>query len=296
VREADLLAAEGRAALERADRIIAASGAEAPEAYPALIEARFALTAKLRVRSDREARAALDRCLVRLADREVAHRSPGGARTILADMSDVPPELAARVDALEKALAVERQAADDRERARREADSSFSFHALTRVLAVVMAIMAIVLGFVVSGGASRTIDGRGALVIWAAALSTLVGAGFLARRQILRNARTRTLGAFLLLVFLTPFGLTILSVRLGAEMYERSAYSWVASAAIALLGELAVLRQIWPCAVVYVVGAIAIVVAPDWAHMVQPAVLLTNALLLVRALRLDALRTQMPPN
>jgi serine/threonine-protein kinase len=292
VREAGVVAAEGRAALARAEAMLDRAGPDAPDAYRNLIEARFALTSTLRVRGDAEARAELDRCLARMVERELALRSPGNARTLLGEMSAQPTTLVERLEQLERDVAVERTAADDRERARREADSSPSLSAMSAIVYSVVTSISLLWGFFQSGFGARELTGSEAIEIWSAAFVGLGVVGFLARKQILSNHRTRVLGGYLTLALLTPFLAIIVAIRFGAHAYERSAYSWIASAGIAAVGEISVLPGLRLAALVYLAGALTLLARPEWAGPVQPIVILTGAVVLVRALRLDALRSR----
>jgi hypothetical protein len=291
-READLVLAEGRAALARAEAIIAKDGAEAPDAFRALIEARFAFASTFRSRADEESRVALDGCLTLLVERELALRSPGGARTLLGEMSAAPEGLSTRVAALEESIRAERGASDDRERARREADSSRSLGAMLTTVVIMLVVLVLAWGTLASGGFAEDLGAAAALEMWTAGFLGFGVAAFLARRQIMTNEATRALGAFLGIALLTPFACTLAAVQLGAPMYQRSIYSWVASAGIALLGEVKILPQIWPCAVVYLAGSLALYQRPTWAFGIQPLVILGTAAILVRALRRHAERSR----
>jgi serine/threonine-protein kinase len=291
VREADVVAAEGRQALARAERLLAQSGPDAPDAYRALIEARFALTSTLRVRNDAEARADLDRCLGRMVERELALRSPGNARTLLEEMATPSADLAARLELLDREVAAERTAAEERERARREADSSPSLAAMSAIVYAVVTLIVLVWGFLQTGFGRRDLTPREALEIWSAAFVGLGVVGFTARKQILSNQRTRVLGGFLALALITPFMETVVAGSFGLQGYQRSAVSWVSQAGLAALGEISVLPGIRPAAIVYLLGAIVLLLRPDWVGPLQPIVVLTGASILVRALRRDAARS-----
>ena len=87
---------------------------------------------------------------------------------------------------------------------------------------------------------------------------------------------------------MTPFGCTLVALSVDAPVNERSAYSWIASAGLAVLGEVKFLPQVWPCALVYVAGAIAVLAVPSWTHALQPTVILVTLAIFVRSLRRHA--------
>lgn len=280
---------EGRAALARADAVIGAEGAAAPEAYRALIEARFALSSTLRARPDAEVRAELDGCLGRLVERELALRSPAGAQTLLGEMSEIPAGLSSRVRTLARSVETERDAIEDRARARREADSSDALPAISRAIASAVALVIVVWVYVVT---DDRIGPTEALALWAAGLVGLAAAVLAARRPLLTNATTRALTALLGTMLITPFACTLVALEVAAPMYQRSAFSWVAGAGLAMVGGITILPKIWPSAVLYVAGTIAVLAMPGWTEAIQPVVILGNAAIFVRALRHHAARSR----
>jgi hypothetical protein len=290
-REAEIVLAEGHAALVRAEKLIESDGADAPDAFRALIEARFAFASTLKARGDEASRHSLDRCLTRLVERELVLRSPKGARALFEEMSAVPPSLVQRVAALEATLAAERDAATDRERARREGDSSRSLSVMVSMVAIMVTLLVVAWSLIVWKN-GRPLTTREALEMWAVALFGFGTVAFVGRRQFLTNRATRALGAFLAIAFGTPFASILLAFQFDTEMYQRSAYSWIASAGISLMGEVLILPEIWTVAAVYVMATILVVVRPEWTPIVQPIVYLGNAVLLVRALRLHAKRSR----
>jgi hypothetical protein len=283
-REIDRVLHEGRAALARADEVIAKEGAGASDAYRALIEARFALGSTLRARPDDDARAELDACLVRLVEREIAVRSPAGARAVLGEMTEVPSALEARVDALDRSVQAERDAIADRERARREADSSLSLGAMNNTVASVVALVVVAWFFFVGS--------RDPLEIWIAGLVGLSAAVFVGRKQLLVNRAARRLTGLLATLLVTPFAITLVALTVSAPMHERSAYSWVAGAGLAMASEITILPKVWPSILVYAIGIVAVLALPETTGLIQPIVILGNAAIFVRALRHHAARSR----
>ncbi len=286
-REAERVHQEGLAALARAEGIIGSEGPAAPAAFRALIEARFALSSTLRASASSESRGELDRCLEHLVEREIVLRSPVGARTLLQEMSHAPEGLEARLAALEAALAVERAAAEERERARREADSSLSLQAMVGIVSTIVALCVLVVAWLVIGPDPVSISGGVAMMIWLIPIGAYSVLAVAARRQINANATTRRLAIFLAIALLTTFACTVLGVYLDLPAYQRSAFSWVASAGVALLGEFLILPRVWPCVLAYLVGTVAILVTRE-VLLVQAAVILATAVFFVRSLLLHA--------
>jgi hypothetical protein len=122
------------------------------------------------------------------------------------------------------------------------------------------------------------------IALWTGVLLAFGGMGLFVRRQLLTNAATRALGALLGLALVTPLAVTGASLFVGLPMSQRSAFSWIASAGVAAVGEIGILPQIWPCAVVYLIGATAVLTAPEWTIVVQPMVIVSTTVILVRAL------------
>jgi hypothetical protein len=286
-READRVHQEGRAALARAEERIAVDGPAAPDAFRALIEARFALGSTIRTRNDSESAQVLDRCLSHLVEREMALGSPIGARTLVQEMSAPSPELAVRIAMLERALEDQRTAAEDRERARRDADSSLSLPAMIAIIVTILTLCVLVYGAIM-WGEHGDIEGRRALTIWLAPILAYAIGGIVARRQMFATRSTRQLAGFLGIVLLTPFVTTLVGVYCSVPMHQRSAFSWVASAGVALLGELAVLPRVWPCVVVYLLGTAAVLIDAELTFPVQAMVIVGTAIFFVRSLLLHA--------
>jgi hypothetical protein len=124
LRDAELVAAAARAAMNKAEALIRSEGAASADAYGALIEARFGFGSAREMRDDDALTGEQDACIARLVERELALGSVGGARTLLGELSSPRGDLAARADALEAAQRSEREAAEGHDRARREADTS----------------------------------------------------------------------------------------------------------------------------------------------------------------------------
>lgn len=292
-REAEIVLAEGHAALSRAERLVTSQGADAPDVFRALIEARFAFTATLKARDDDRARDALDACLTLLVEREIVMRSPKGARALFGEMRRVPAEIEQRVAALEGALEDERDAANDRQRARAEGDSSGSLNAMVTTVGTIVAVI-VAAWLVLVWSPHRPLTTEEAIEMWTVAFCGFAIVAFPVRRQFMRNRATRALSAFLAISLGTPFATILLAFAFDTEMSQRSAYSWVASAGVSMIGEILLLPEIWTVAAVYGMGTILIVVDPKLTQLVQPVVYLVNAVLLLRALRLHAQRSRVP--
>jgi hypothetical protein len=295
-REAERVHEDGRAALRRAEEVIAKEGPTAPDAFRALIEARFALSSTHRIRQDAESRGELDRCLGHLVEREMVLRSPVGARTLVHEMSKPPEGLDERLAALDRSLAEERGAAEERERARREADSSLSLQAMIGTIVLILT-----LGFltysVVSYEYGVDMAGRTALIVWMGPICAFAVVGIYARRQVMANVTTRRLSAFLAVALTTPFVVTMVGVFCAVPMHQRSAFSWVASAGVALVGELGILRRLWLCVIAYLMGTVAVLLHPDRAFVfiVQALVIVSTAVFFIRSLMLHAEQSRVAP-
>ena len=161
---------------------------------------------------------------------------------------------------------------------------------------MILALAVFAYGAVVSEVGQREIDGRGALEIWVVPISVFPVVAIIMRRQILANLTTRRLAAFLGIVILTPFLITLIGVQSGVSMIQRSMFSWVAMAGVASLGELVILPGLWPCVVVYFVGISALLFAPDLAVATQAFVLVSTAAFFVRALLLHAKKSRAGPD
>ncbi len=288
-REAERVRLDGLAALARAESVIATEGPGAPDAFRALIEARFALSSTHRLRNDAESRAELDRCVALLVEREIVLRSPVGARTLLGELSTVPPGLEQKLIALDRVLEDERTAAEDRERARREADSSLSLRAMIGTVALIVVLGVLTYGVVVRHVGDE-MAGPTALMIWMAPICAFAMVFIIARRQVMANVTTRRLWAFLAIALITPFVVTMVGVYCDVPMNERSAFSWVASAGVALVGELSILRRLWPLVIGYLAGTIAVLLHPvtEFVFGVQALVIAATVLFFVHALTLHA--------
>lgn len=123
-RDADALAAEASAALERARAAIVKDGATSADGLRALVEARFGLASALRMRpGDVAIRRTLDEAVRAMIEREIALRSAASARGLLAELSSADLAIEARIAALDRAIEIERADATARDTARREAAS-----------------------------------------------------------------------------------------------------------------------------------------------------------------------------
>ena len=213
--------------------------------------------------------------------------SPVGARTLVQEMSASPPELLTRIASLERSLEDQRTAADERERARREADSSLSLPAMIAIIMMILTFCTLVYAAIM-WGEHGDIEGRRALTIWIAPVLAFGIGATVARRQIFATRSTRQLGGFLGIALLVPFVTTLVGVYCSVPMHQRSTFSWVASAGVALLGEISVLPRLWPCVVVYLVGAAAVLIDKDLTFPVQAMVIVGTAIFFVRSLLLRA--------
>ena len=147
-------------------------------------------------------------------------------------------------------------------------------------------------GLFIYGGGTRQLYAGAALEMWTAGLLGFGLVAFLSRRQILSNAATRSLAAFLTIALVTPFATTLVALQFDAPMYQRSVYSWVAMAGIAALGEVMIIPAIWPAVLVYIAGIVAVLLDPSSTFVIQPLVIIGNAGILVRALRRHAERSR----
>ena len=85
-----------------------------------------------------------------------------------------------------------------------------------------------------------------------------------------------------------PFASVLASWSLGTPMYERTAFAWITAAGVVAAGEVLILPQIWPGALMYLLGAAAALRWPEATSWIQPTVYAVNSTILVRALRRHA--------
>jgi len=294
-REVDRAVAEARTALAAARQEIEIGGAASLKAYRALIEARVTLVAARRARpADEEIRRDLDACVTHLVEREVALRSPAGARSMLMELTTPSPALEARLAALELELAAERAAAAALREDRRAADTSISLIASTRVLMVVAAAEVLLLAWL-----SWEIEflGRalplGAAIAGQTAVLLLALVGFfVGRRTILSTAASRRLTAFGIILSSAIVLNHAIFAALGRSSSDIVASSFGALAVLCALGAVALTPEFWLGSVVYLVGIVGVLAAPEWALAVSVPVTMAFVLAFGRAIQITAERTR----
>ncbi len=292
--EVDRAVAEARVALSQARASIERDGPQSIDAFRALIEARFAFGSAHRGRpADAAVRQDLDACIVHLVQREIALRSPIGARTLLAELGAPAPQLASRVDALEREIAAEREAADALLEARRASDTSPGLRAMNALLAVAAMVVLPGLAWI----AWEAEAGREMPVAWSMAIVisipvVIVLGVFFGRRTVLASEASRRVSA-LVVVCASAYSLFPgVTFALGRTMNDAVPYTQAAYVCIWTMGAVAVVRELWPNAVVYLVGMIATLALPRWTAMIQVLVTALALLVLWRALRLHAERSR----
>jgi hypothetical protein len=291
--EVDSLVREASRSRAVADEAIAVEGAVSPRAYPALIEARFALMSAARVRpDDARVRADLDSCLLLLANRDVALRSPIGARAHLIQMGVAPAALVADVERLEKELEEERRLADAGRQKAADADVSLSW--VTLSLAVV-SVPALTIGiWLLQMPAVEGFRGP-AKLLWAEGCSLLVflGIAVLLRRRILWNAASRRLTAFFILWGWYPGLVGLVHLLRGDATYDH-VLGAVIGLCLGTLGTLTLLPELWPTIVTHLVGIGVMLAWPEHRGMVSFLQLVGSVPVVIRALWLSGRRTRAP--
>ncbi len=181
-----------------------------------LVEARFGFTQALREWPEHEAaRRGLDEVLVLAVEHDVARGNLQTARARLAELEKPPPELVAKVEALEAA-----HAADSAERARlkaveREHDLSVASSERRTFFGIVLGIGALILTFVLGrialtgerGMGHAELVGFGAVV-----LVPSLGVALLLRRRVMQNAA----GTALLVAILAAMAAVLVNRLIGA--------------------------------------------------------------------------------
>jgi serine/threonine-protein kinase len=288
-RDADALARDGRAARARACELVASEGASVPAVFRALVESRFAFAAALRVRTDDGAlRDDLDATLRMLADRDVALGNPDGARVYAGEMHAVPPELTAAIEAAEDVRWRERAAVEEAQRARVQADTSGVWWVAALVGVVVMTLALIWLG------ATRSIVelplAADVLKLQAAIFAGVSVLLVVFRRRLFATAAPRRLAFFALLwLGITP-AFAAAQLVVGQEQYQ-PVPGFLAALFLTSLEAFLEWRELWPAVGLHVVALVVLLFLPAWGGLMTPVYLVTNILLVVRALRQRATRS-----
>lgn len=273
--EADLVATEGRAAIGRADALGRAEGYVSPDAFRALVEARFALTSALRTRpDDAGVRAALESCLERLVERELALRSADGASAALAEMRDPSAELVARVERLQRSSRAERDAAAELQNVRKDADSSAALRAM---LGAVVGGLLIVLGVHAWEGPAPDRSPTHVVQVWIGSLATW---GFMTlggRSVLLATAFTRRVTSFFTLLLLTAASSALLQSLLGRSIAEAATVVFVAMAGVCSVGAVTLLPELGLCALGFLAGGVASHLDPEHVRVAQACAFTANA-------------------
>ena len=290
-REAELLVTEARLAMSRAEAAVAAEGARSSDAFRALIEARFGFVAARRVRPhDPLLQTALDECHVRLIERELALRSPGGARTLLTELATPQPALETRIAALERDLEAERVAANLLRDARENADTSGALRVMQRVMYILAAATAPIMLYqwahpqAVTVGASFSAHSIGLLLTLAMLL--------LGRRTALANEATKRISAILVLLWITNlFGLSV-SVALGGTPTDGPITAGAVAVGVLAATALTFMRDLWPVAVGAALWVVVSLAFPGSFVWTQVLVIPLYFFFWARAIRLHADRTR----
>lgn len=292
-RQAEVLAADARAALARAERAIAAEGPGSAEAYRALVEARFGLTSAQRMRpGDERLEAEAELVIARLVERELALRSPSAARALLRELGSPRPELDRQVEALEAEVAAERSAADELVRSRLQADSS----PMARpVWWLVLPIAALGLAFgtywhLQPAGKQIDTSANVAADVLMIGLVAAVLLGFRRRLFATEGSTRLTLSGALWGVGVVLTDLT--SGLSGSNVFQAVAHAMVAGLIGAALVTVLALRELWPAVVVQVAVVVAIYLHPPYAPYLGAAASTANAVIFIRAVQLHARRTR----
>jgi serine/threonine-protein kinase len=294
-RDTDALVADARAALDRATRAKETEGAASVNLFRALVEARFGLTSALRLRpEDRAIAAELERSVVGLVEREVALRSADAARALLAELTVPPSQLVQSIEALEDALAAERNAAAALAQSKRAADASSAVQPLTLV-AVAGLVVGTCMGawFAIrAAGANEGFPVRVAIAIDVVGLSIAVVGMFLGRRALLATEGTRRLAGFYMVWGWSLAVSDAVSYSFGRDAAEAAAHSMTVSAFVTVCAAVWGLRGVWPSAVVHAATVLAIFAAPKLSAIFAIGALMVDAVVFVRAFRTEGRRSR----
>ncbi len=293
-REVETMVQTARAALARAEAKLSSEGATSVDGHRALIEARFGLSSAARLRPlDEAIRAQLDLSGVRLVERELALRSPGAARLLLAELAGPPAELVRRVEALEAEVAGERAAADELSRSRRDADSTTMVRSMSTFL--VSGLVAWVVWWLVFRPGEWAGGPLPPFQVWSLDLGIACAIGLtllVGRKALFATGATRRVTLSLVLLLTGILMADALNSALGGDFNE-SVANWLivgmaASAIIAVME----LREMWAVVALQAACLGLILFRPLAAPVIASAHHVLGMAILVWALRRHAQRSR----
>ncbi len=259
-RDAAIVAADARAALERSNAISASEGLASTNAFRSLVEARFGFTSALRLRpDDASLRAELDASIVRLAERELELRSPGAARALLADLADAPKDLLRRVEALEADVAREQAALQEHAETTRQADTSKMARPFGRTLTAIVAVAAVFGSYqtyeAIQSGAGFPV--RQAVMFDFGIVTVLIIGVVIARRALLSTAASRRVVVGYVITAIAVLTTDMVTFLLGHNTNEAAAHTITLSTFMMALFALNV-RRLWIAVAILATASVCI--------------------------------------
>jgi serine/threonine-protein kinase len=228
-----------------------------------MTECRFGFTQALRAWPENQAaRAGLSACLDVMIDHELAQHDREGAAALIAELPEPRPDLERRLAALDAELR-DKHERDARLR-RMEEDRDPAVGARQRLaVAAALTVAAVALAAVALSLDPRGIDHRD-LVIYAAVLCAVLGAGIIAGRKRLMSTAYGRIGIGIAAVWgVTTLGHRLVAARMGTPVGVVLNDDLVLTGGVLAAGALALPRwfrlSVFPCAA----GTIGMALLPD---------------------------------
>jgi serine/threonine-protein kinase len=246
------LARSAREALDQAQALPKAEGPEgrtvaSPDAWRLMSEARFGFVQALREWPENPlGRAGLQACVEALVERELALRSPEGARALLGELLEARPALRDGLERLEAELASEKAHATQGRREAREMDKSVS--ARTRALVFVVGLItSLISGFVAlpqGEDLGRVFSMRYVVTQDLIMLVVVAAALLLGRRRLFGNRVSRHLSVTMVIMLLSGTAADLVSWRFDGDLHLAIAQKFLAGTGALAVGGITVDRNL----------------------------------------------------
>ncbi len=257
------LANKAMARLEEIDALFAQQGKDAfkPDderlLYKLMTECRFGLMQALDGwKGNQAARVALDQCIERMVEHEIAQRDVEGARALLTELSAARPELERKVEALAVELGEAKAREEQLAAMARDADLRIGARFQLAIFMMVPLCLLVAIIVVLQSGQDQVTNQQ--LIVFPLVLLMMVAGAFFAVGKRLTTAVSRRVFAFMLLSPVATFAHRALALTHGGSVASILAADMVLAAALFAALAITILPHVGWVAGWLLAGAIAV--------------------------------------
>ncbi|MFT3840748.1 MAG: serine/threonine-protein kinase [Myxococcaceae bacterium] len=294
-RDAEVVAEQARAAVRLGEEKLLVEGPTSADGFRGLIEGRFGFSSAAKLRpEDDSIRRELDSATVKLVEREVALRSPRSARALLGQLGASPPELVAKVEALEKEASLERSAADELLKTKRAADPSAAVGPFLKLFGLVGG-PGIMIGGWMSIQAAK--EGRGLTVLENVALDAGTVAAYvlgvlLGRKSFFSTPASSKVTLYYIVGLSCMALANLYSLAFGRDTSEATGHAMFAGAVVMAVVAATEIWEIWAGVAIHLVAMGLMFAFPMYASLLCVAGLGLDTLVYIWAFRNHASRAR----